>query len=160
MTHAPRLFLALGLLTAAVSCGEEEEPSIDGLIDDIIAENNGQIDLICGDCADEFGFASKSECDDFFGYIGPSRERCIDEAFKRDEAVSREYLECVKPVNEEYTTCIKDRLDCNEVTSIGPCDSDAEVGIEQCVELPNTVENALDDCWDDERSAAVPWKRF
>jgi hypothetical protein len=137
------LALVLGALFAG-SCKEEE--SIAALIDDIIDETNTQVDILCGDCSMQLGL-TRSECEDMFGFIGPSKRRCYADAYERDEGISRDYLNCIKPLEEEFTECERSRLDCNDIqNSIAPCSSDYDIGRRDCIELPQTIRNALQNC--------------
>ena len=137
--------LALGAV-AASSCDDDE--SIDGLVNELIAESNMQIDQVCGDCRDELGYQTRGDCEDAFGFIGPSRERCVLDAYKRDEGASEDYLTCIRPLEKEYTACLMSRLDCDDAAnSIMACDEDYDIGKRDCIELPQTIQNAYDDCF-------------
>ena len=145
----PRVFsiALIGLGVACLSC----EVGVDPLIEDVIDELNEQVAIYCGDCADELGFDSQTACEHAHGLIGPSRRRCMTDAFKRDKAASDDFLSCVEPLEEEFTSCVRSRLECTDLSTDDPCIDDYNVGKDRCIVLPNVVERALDDCFPEGR---------
>lgn len=144
--------IALALLvvgTVGLGGCEGDEPSIDGLARSVGAEINAQIDALCGGCSTELGYADPQTCAEDFGQIGPNRERCTIDAYDRDRETSHRYLECIEPLQQAYTACITDRLDCADPESTQPCADQYDQGRQSCVQLPATIEDALDDCFGD-----------
>ena len=134
-----RLSLLTGLL---VSCGgDDEPPSFAALAD----QRELQIDAICA-CSDELGWASRSACQKGQDPILASKRDCADDALALDATVAREYLNCYEELEQNYTECLDDQLECDDATSIEVCADDYRVGAKDCVELSNKVQNALEDC--------------
>lgn len=140
-----RRFMSITLLVASLGCSKEEPVS--EIVDDVIAELNEQISIIC-DCHTELGYASASECETDFGYIGPSQRRCVIDAYGQDEEAARDYLECIRPLEKEYTACANTRLDCSDFTTLEACDTDYSVGLDQCITLPESIERDLEACFE------------
>ena len=141
-------------LTAAVTStsGCVDEQSLDSLVEDFIAERNGQISTIC-DCYRDWGMSSRVDCERILeessglASLGPSSRRCLVDAYGRDESASRQYLECIVPLQEEYTDCLDKRLICADPEpAFANCARDYDVGRERCIELPTTVGRAVSEC--------------
>jgi len=117
------------------------------LIDDALEMENRAIEIIC-DCWDELDLAdSRNDCLD--DQILPSQRRCIEDAYLRDAAASRVYLDCLVPLQAELNDCLNDKLECSNVGPTNACFEDFDLGLESCIELPNTVERGLGDCYGD-----------
>lgn len=129
------------LAASVVGC---DDTSAD-YVDDIIAETNAQVEVVC-DCFEQLGHESRGECEDARGFIGPSRERCIKDAYADDEAASQAYLECIVPLEREFTACLDMRVTCDDVNSAQPCIDDYDIGARDCIQLPANVERELDAC--------------
>jgi hypothetical protein len=140
-----RVRLASLLVLSSLACAEKETP-ISELVDAAVVEGNMQIDVFC-DCFAEFGYASASECESDLGFIGPSQQNCVVEAYEQDEASARSYLECVQPLQENYTACINERLVCSDPTTVDVCNTDFEVGIDNCITLPESINRDLEACF-------------
>jgi len=128
------------------ACGSEEDASIDDLVDALIDDSNLRAEEIC-DCSVALGYTSRAECVDDFGYLGPSRRRCIKEAYAKDEAASRQYLECLLPLSQELSSCVNERLVCTDFSSVAVCLDDYDVGWESCIGLPGSVARELASCY-------------
>ncbi len=146
--------LSVGAFGAYGCDGDEETPE-DRLLKDLDVfqtEVNEQVDVIC-DCWDEFTFeggvtyGSKDECKTGRGEILPARRRCIDDAFKQDVTVSQQWLNCILPLEEEFTTCANDKLTCDDGNSLMACSSDYTTGEMDCLTLPNSVIRDYEDCF-------------
>ncbi len=148
MTGYGRILL-LGLLFAPLACGDDEptaEETLRSTLDDYADSLNEQATVLC-DCWDEAMFESRGTCQEANGEILPAKRRCYDDAFERDVEASQSYLDCVAPLQEEYNTCIADKLDCMNIqTSVDPCGQDYNTGRNNCIDLPGTIERALEDC--------------
>ena len=141
-----RLALIFGALAlASAGCGG---PSIKDMVQEASALSNKAVTLVCSDCFDELGFDSQGACEDYIGLIGPNRERCYVEAYERDQDASDLYLECITKLQQGVVECIEGRLNCDDGDSLSTCYEDFSVGVDRCIEPPNTVLNALDDCGD------------
>ena len=139
--------VALGAVFGLPSCDEEsDEDKVSRIVEEFVGEINQQIDIAC-DCYDEIGFESKSDCREEFGEILPARQRCIEDALAQDVAATEQYYGCRQPLEEEYTVCLNDKLECVDLSSDDPCDEDFTTGIKNCIELPNSVQRDFDDCF-------------
>jgi hypothetical protein len=141
-----RALLGSLLALSSLACAEKETP-ISELVAAAIVEGNEQAAIFC-DCFAELGFASATECETALGFIGPSQERCVTEAYEINEAASREYLECIRPLQEEYTACINSMLDCSVAGSVDACNNDLDIGVDECIVLPMDVQRDLDLCFE------------
>lgn len=154
--HRPRSLLVLAsvLLLACDPAGGSSNDDGDGggggadasvaaLIDDAIEQSNDNIEIVC-DCWDEAGFTSRGAC--LEDQILPAQRRCVEDAYARDAAASRLYLECVVPLMRELGTCLDARLDCVDPSTVDACFADFDLGRESCVQVPLSVQRALDDC--------------
>ncbi len=130
------------VLLVLAGCGV----SSNELVESSIGEINAQIDVAC-DCYAELTYPSRSACEDDLGFIGPSRERCVKDAYADDEASSQAHLECVLPLLEEYTECVNDRVTCSDLRELIPCNEDYDLGLRSCPEVPTNVQRDLDDCF-------------
>lgn len=141
---APLVCLAM-ICVGLGACGSEDDVGTDELLDTLIDDSNVRAEEVC-DCSAELGYTSRAECIDDFGYLGPSRRRCIKDAYAKDEAASRQYLECVLPLSQELSRCVNERLVCNDFSSIGACLDDYDLGWTNCIGLPASVARELASC--------------
>jgi hypothetical protein len=141
-----RTLLGSLLALSSLACAEKEAP-VSELVDAVVDELNSQVTIAC-DCYAEAGYASASECETDLGFIGPSQRRCVIEAYQEDEAAARSYLECLHPLEVEYTACTDERLDCSDFTSADVCGTDYSVGFEECIQLPQSVIRDLEACFE------------
>lgn len=138
------------LCTIPLACAEPEptpREHVEELLDEYILERN-HLEFIFCDCWEEAGYDSRSECDSDSFYIGPSQSRCIKDAYGQDLESSRIYLECLVPLEREFTACFDSRLECRDDDSVQPCVDDYFVGLDDCIELPTSIDRALDACFD------------
>lgn len=145
-------FLTISLLLAfgsfgSVGCGgESEEDLLKNSLDEYEDEINDQVEITC-ECSDELGHATVDECKTMRGEILPARRRCIDDAFARDIDAADQYISCALPLEREYTTCLNDKLSCDDLASAMPCSDDYATGLENCITLPQATQRALDECY-------------
>ncbi|MFO0632640.1 MAG: hypothetical protein U0168_07310 [Nannocystaceae bacterium] len=161
-THRPRaaLLLPFASLLFAVACdlagggggdgGDDEQGSggsgggdVEQLVAEVIEINNDNIEIVC-DCWDEAGFSSRGAC--LEDQILPSQRRCVEEAYGREPEASSLYLDCITPLLRELGTCLDERLSCTAPDGTDACFADYDLGRESCVELPRSVDRALEDC--------------
>lgn len=141
-----RVLLGSLLALSSLACAEKEAP-ISELVDALVDEGNGQATIIC-DCFAELGYASATECETEFGFVGPSLRRCIIEAYEQDEDAARDYLECLQPLSEEYTTCANTRLDCSDFTTLDVCNTDYDLGLAECIQPPQSIVRDIELCFE------------
>ncbi len=145
---AATLMIISSLLVTALACSaNDEEPAerVAALVDSNVDEQNLQAEVFC-DCWDEVGFESRSDCNDSLLYIGPSQVRCMKDAFSQDLETAQDYLECIVPLEQEYTACVNSRLECDDYDSGDGCAEDYAVGLDTCIGLPPTITRDLDAC--------------
>jgi hypothetical protein len=147
MRQPPTYLLALCALLCAQACGGDDSGSSSAeYVDALVAERDTQIEIAC-DCFDELGFDTPSACQNAQDPIGPSMRDCAKDAFADDENASITYLSCVQPLEENFSECLDDRLECSTIdTNLGPCGQDYGVGAQQCIELPASVRRELENC--------------
>lgn len=152
MTHVRPLLLAL-LFGTLGACSESPEDALISDIDEYVAVRNEQIAVLC-DCYEQWlygeqqvQYSSKAECRAGLGEILPSRRRCIDDAFKQDVAASQQWIDCILPLEREAASCYNDKAQCSNVNSIDPCVEDFNVGVQNCIDLPNSVVRDFDACF-------------
>jgi hypothetical protein len=133
----------LTLLVAACDLGSSDDGDVLALIDEVITLGNDNVAIVC-DCWDEAGFASRTDCLD--DQILPSQRRCVEEAYQRDADAAKLFLECVVPLARELGECLDARLSCVDPSGTDACFDDYDLGRESCVEVPRSVQRALDDC--------------
>ena len=146
-TNRLSIFALAGALLGpgALACDKPgNDDAVLGLIEDALAHENDGIAIIC-DCWEELGEASRNDCLD--DQILPSQRRCIEDAYLRDSEASRIYLECLVPLRVELNDCLDDKLECSDAGPTGACFEDFDLGLESCIELPNSVERGLGDCY-------------
>lgn len=141
-----RVLLGSLLALSSLACAEKETP-ISEMVEAAVAESNKQLAIFC-DCFAELGYASATECETDLGFVGPSQQRCVIDAYELDEAASRSYLDCVQPLQVEYTACIDMRLDCSVAGSVDVCNTDFDVGVDECIMLPMNVQRDIDLCFE------------
>jgi hypothetical protein len=137
-----RFFFALCTLTA---CAPDDQEEIAGLVGDYAAEINDQTAVEC-DCWQELGHGSQSDCED--RQILPAKRRCLEDAFGREPDNAKERLQCIIPLEAEYTECVDDRLVCDALSEASACVDDYNLGIESCPEFSASVKRAYDECVD------------
>ncbi len=146
MTRILPILIPLALGTFA--CNDEEEP-----LADVVRAFNDELtsqQMIWCDCHEALGYEGRNDCIDSVTTPGPSQERCLEDALARDEEAARDWLACVLPLEEEYTACLNSRLSCDEGSSaVDQCGDDYYVGREECIELPESVSRAIDECFPD-----------
>ncbi|MEX1361745.1 MAG: hypothetical protein AB1Z98_01365 [Nannocystaceae bacterium] len=143
------LLLPLLPLLSLLACDGEDDPAdrVDSLIDRQVTEIEQQVEIVC-DCWDDFGYESRTRCVDDAFDLGPSQVRCIKDAYAEDTSAAIDFLECVLPLEREYTACIDQRLECSDFTSNDPCGEDYSVGYDDCIGLPSTITRDLDACFE------------
>jgi hypothetical protein len=146
-----RLILRLApislLIAISAGCKPSDDEQLTENLDAYVAEFNEQVAVQC-DCWQELGYATQMACTDTG--ILPSRRRCVEDAFAEDVTASNTWMDCVLPLQEEYTTCINDRITCdNFQASRQPCDDDYNLGYMECVGLPMSVQRDYDNCFPD-----------
>jgi hypothetical protein len=139
---------ATACLAAAIAAsGCRPEPTVGQLVDEYALAVNESIDIIC-DCWAEFGLDSKRQCTSGSELL-PSTRRCLVDAYARDPEAARAYLECYNGLFEDYNDCMDSRLQCSNGDSIDSCGEDFDVGAQYCIELPPSVDRAIDNCFPD-----------
>ena len=98
--------LALSLAPACTYDSSADDP-LAARTDQLIDELNAQNAVYC-DCYDEWGYADRAQCEGEDA-IGPSQRRCITDAFARDAEASQQYLDCMLPLEREFTGCANSR---------------------------------------------------
>lgn len=140
----PAAFVALALFSACHYDGTADDP-LAARANQLIDELNIQSALYC-DCYDERGYTDREQCESEES-IGPAQRRCtVDALTTRDAPASQQYLDCLLPLEREFTDCINGRLKCLSPDSDRACLEDYQIGLAACIELPLAVERALDDC--------------
>lgn len=144
---ARSLVLLLATTLLATACkGDEPSAELLGLIDDYDYERDGSRALLCS-CPSELGYASEAECEAGLGDIGAAEKDCIAAAFADDEALGRNYLECVVGVQSDYRDCLNMYLAC-EPDWYATCDQERDdAALTSCPELPSEVANAYAACF-------------
>jgi hypothetical protein len=137
----------------ALACDPSANEEVLRLIDDVITIGNDNVAIVC-DCWDEAGFASRSAC--LEDQILPSQRRCVEDAYLREPDASELFLSCVTPILRELGECLDARLSCDAPDGTNACFSDYELGRESCVEVPRSVERALEDCGVDAGGGSGP----
>lgn len=146
----PLSFLSALVLLPALACTVEEaapEERVGSLVDQQVEEINEQSEVFC-DCWEDYGYRSRSECNDDAFVLGPSQVRCIKDAYAQDPQVAVDYLECIVPLEQEYTACVNQRLECSDGLSTDPCGEDFSVGHDNCIGLPSAITRDLDTCFE------------
>lgn len=141
-----RVLLGSLLALSSLACAEKDQP-ISELVDAAVDEVNNQATIIC-DCFAELGYASTTECETAVGFVGPSQRRCVIDAYAQDEGAAREFLGCIQPLEEEYTACADMRLDCSDFTTLDACNTDYQVGYDECIQLPQSIVRDLEACFE------------
>ena len=150
MTASPktpiRRLLACLVAAAALTAGcDTEDVSVADLVDDRLAAGNELAAIVC-DCSDEWGYDGRSECLQDWGEVLPAQRRCVQDAYARDEAAARTYLECVLPLEDELNDCVDAKLSCGDPDQTDACFDDYEIGFDRCIRLPNTILRGLEQC--------------
>ncbi len=134
----------LPLVLVASACDADDDEQVLRLIDDAIELENDAIAIVC-DCWSEAGFDSRGQC--LEDQVLPSQRRCVEDAYLRDAEASELYLDCVVPLIDELGTCLDQRLSCEMPSDADPCFSDFDLGATACIDVPKSVQRALDDCF-------------
>lgn len=128
----------------AVACDPgDPDAEVRALIEESIDLANETVDVFC-DCWEEFGEPSRSEC--LGDQVLPAQRRCIEDAYLRDAEASKLRLECTTKLLGEYRDCLDAKLECSDAGPANACGQDLDIGVQECIELPNSVERALGDC--------------
>ena len=144
-THAPRLLALLLTAAAATTACDAEEVAVEDLVSDRLAASNELADIVC-DCSEPWGYEHRSDCMKEWGEVLPAQRRCIQDAYARDEATARSYLECVLPLQDELNDCIDGKLACGDAGPVEACFDDYDIGFDQCIQLPNAITRGLEQC--------------
>lgn len=148
MNHAWPIAISLSL-TALAAFGCADTPPEEQLVDRIdvyVDQLNEQAIVFC-DCFDEAGHENRSDCQEANGEILPSKRRCYDDAFVRDIGATNTWLDCLQPLEDEFTSCLNTKLICSDLgNSATACVDDYGTGRKNCIELPASIERALEDC--------------
>ncbi len=131
-----RLLPLLALIPLTTGC------SIRSLVNQLEKESDKTADLVC-DC---FEGDLKTQCLDSASF--EFDKDCAVDAYKEDADASRESLNCALDAAKEVRKCIEDKLDCDDPTSTQECYEIYEET--DCPELPDKVNDALAECYDDE----------
>ena len=147
MTRAWPIALSLTIAALAVyGCEDSPDEELSGRLDDYAAGLNEQAAIFC-DCWEEAQWESRTKCQEGNGEILPSARRCYDDAFGRDVGASNDWLGCVLPLQSEYNECLNSKLECDDLAdSPEACIRDYNTGRETCIDLPQTINRALEDC--------------
>jgi hypothetical protein len=138
--RATILLAALGGLEACSGSDDEKNTA-----EALLTELNAQASIIC-DCYDVLGYSSRSACEDSYGHL-PSERQCIIEAFDRDKAGAKTFLDCIVPHERTYTSCVSNRLRCDDPSGLNACLDDYRIGTRNCIDLPPAIARAIDDCY-------------
>ncbi|MEM7154154.1 MAG: hypothetical protein AAF799_15000 [Myxococcota bacterium] len=150
MIQSPRLFALCALFVTMPACDSAEDDPINQvntLVDSNVAELDSQVAIVC-DCWQDIGFESRTDCQDEVLELGPAQVRCIKDAYAEDAETAIDYLECIVPLEREYTACIDQRLECSDFSAGDACSDDYGVGLDTCIQLPRTITRDLDACFD------------
>lgn len=139
------MLLAAALVaTPLLACSDED--SLESLMREYDDEYATQIEIGC-DCFADFGYESRSECESGRMPL-PAERRCIEDALSRNEEASSDWLGCMVPLEREFTACLDARLQCDDGSSTDACYSDYDLGYANCIQLPETVSRAMDNCFE------------
>ena len=116
--------------------------SIKGLVKKLEKEADKQADIVC-ECLDG---DAKDEC---YSSSDVDYTDCQIDALKEDAKASREHLKCTLDVMKDMTKCYEDNIDCDDPQSTLTC-LDKLADLEDCEELPEAVQEALAECYQDE----------
>jgi hypothetical protein len=148
MNLSRRIVPLCGLpLLAAIAlggCQPTGEEALSDNLDDFVNESNEQNAILC-DCWQQLGYMTQQACTDTA--ILPARRRCIEDALAEDVGASNDRLECQVPLMQEYTACLNERLACDDIMAANVCGDDYNLGLEECVNLPNSVIRDYDACF-------------
>jgi hypothetical protein len=136
--------ILIAMLPNLSGCGGE--PGVGDLVDEYLAELNEQTTIVC-DCWEDAWFESRTECMNEWSYL-PSQLRCIKDALSGDPEAARQFLGCRLPLEREYTQCLYSRLDCDDGYATEACNADFDTGSKNCIDLPMSVERAMEECFD------------
>ncbi len=146
-TTAMMMVVALSTTLLACDSSSEDEPEarVGPLVDATVDELDEQAEIFC-DCWQAAGFDSRNQCTNEFLIFGPAQVRCMKDAFSQDADIAEDYLDCLLPLEREYTTCLDSRLECNDFGTAEVCGEDYSVGLDGCIGLPPTILRDLDAC--------------
>jgi len=129
------------------SAAEPPDDRVSTLVDQQVEELTEQVDIIC-DCWEERGFESRTSCHNGILVIGPAQVRCIKDAYAQDADIALDYLECMVPLEREYTECVDERLECSDSSSEHVCSDDYDLGRDSCIGLPPKITRDLFTCFE------------
>jgi hypothetical protein len=132
------------LIAISGGCAPTDEEALGQNLDDFVSESNEQNAILC-DCWEQLQYASEQACTD--NAILPARKRCIEDALAQDLGASNSRLDCQLPLMQEYTACLNERLVCDDLAASNVCIDDYNLGLEECVNLPASVERDYMDCF-------------
>lgn len=98
------------------------------------------------DRGDGQAYESRQACENDAAVL-PSLRQCIKDAAARNEAESRAFMDCIQPLENNYTACINERLTCDDPSALDVCLEDYEIGFNRCDPLPADVERGFEDCF-------------
>lgn len=133
MSSLARPFALFVLLAAG--CG------INSRLNKIENEYDKTVDLVC-ECSNVF--PDRTACEDMFSSPFSFFDRdCLEDALAEDKSGSKATLDCTLDQAKAYRSCIEDKLDCNDGTSIMGCES---AFMTDCPRLPAAVEEKAAAC--------------
>lgn len=149
-----RQLLLLSLLTSPLACGEDAltpEEALTETVDDLVVVLDDQAGILCN-CWEERRHDSRGACEEVNGEAPPQAVLdCITEAYELDTEASQDRLDCLLPLERDYNTCASEKLECdNFIVTLGECAEEYGIASRSCVELPDPVVEALDDCFPEE----------
>jgi hypothetical protein len=146
MTHRLRLALLLSSFLTSMSCGDPEADAVGGYIDNADRYARGVCEceynsiglLLTGK-----GYDSKEEC--LEDLPANSAERgCVEGLFADATVDYSAVLDCRAEAYARSATCLNSRT-CTD-TARGDCYKDLGDDIDACPDLPDSIENDLNDC--------------
>lgn len=140
------MFMATALVATTLLACSNDDDSLESLMREYDDEYAAQAEIEC-DCFSEEGYADRTSCE-AEGRPLPSEQRCVEDALQRDEKASRDWLECRIPLEREYTACLDTRLVCGDYEAVDACYDDYSIGVDNCIELPESVSRAISNCYE------------
>ena len=150
MSRLIQLATAASLVLSLGACQEEtnDEATL-RLVEEGFELTTEVADIFC-DCWDAFdleGVDSQRECVDRYVRL-PSEQRCIKEAYLEDAEAAKIYLECWNELQDDLVACMDARLSCGDPQAAGDCFEDRDVGAQRCIELPESIDRDLGNCFE------------
>lgn len=147
-----RWFAAVAWLGALAGCaagegdeGDEGSAALQQLSDEMNAAGDLQRERLCSECDDADPLVQNNCRDE-----SPATETCHVEALQIDAVASQTWLECMVPHANDFAACLDENLQCGDEASWLPCTDAYAAAVEACGELPDTVNEALEACYDDD----------